>query len=177
MTQGVFITPNVFIKTPKYLNLMEVKILNRMAVVTVFIVMPILTLWTTITVAGEQPNIQIYYWFSTLLSIFTVPYLYRFLPAVGVRISDLWILSDTQAASALREPLMEGSEKLEEEKKRRAYKTRRRTLGTGPLRIGKEITFSEDIYSMLYVSTFNSGYIYFSTETQGDEAKEEAMLS
>jgi hypothetical protein len=39
--------------------------------------------------------------------------------------------------------------------------TRTRANGSGPMRIGSTIEFSEDLYSMFYVTTFKSEFIYF----------------
>jgi hypothetical protein len=48
-----------------------------------------------------------------------------------------------------------------------------RAGGSGPLRIGQEIGFSEDLYSMFYVTTFKSEFIYFNTKiSDGDSEKE-----
>ena len=41
------------------------------------------------------------------------------------------------------------------------YKVRKRSIGSGPLRIDSEIKFSEDLYSMYFVTNFKTEYIYF----------------
>ena len=37
--------------------------------------------------------------------------------------------------------------------------------GTGPLRIGEPISFSEDLYSLLFVSCYNPALVYFTEQT------------
>ena len=66
-------------------------------------------------------------------------------------------------------------ERARKQKKRqnKDYKKMLRAGGSGPLRIGQEIGFSEDLYSMFFVTTYKSEFIYFNTKiSDGDSEKE-----
>ena len=50
---------------------------------------------------------------------------------------------------------------------RQDYENMQRKPGSGPIRIGKKIDVSQDLYSMFFVTNFKSELIYYSKETYG----------
>ena len=52
-------------------------------------------------------------------------------------------------------------DKAKNAEERYNYKEKVRTMGTGPLRIGKRIPLTEDIYSMFFVTCLKTEFLYF----------------
>lgn len=53
---------------------------------------------------------------------------------------------------------------------------RKRTVGSGPMRIGGTIEFEEDLYSMFYVSTFKPAYIRHCIITEEEKGMTEEQI-
>ena len=52
-------------------------------------------------------------------------------------------------------------EDLDEADAKKSYKLRARDAGTGPIRLENILELGEDIYSLFFVSTMHSDYIYY----------------
>ena len=58
-----------------------------------------------------------------------------------------------------------GKLKVQNQKERdNPYCEQKRESGSGPIRIGTQLELSEDVYSMLFVSTMDHKYVYYHME-------------
>lgn len=65
-----------------------------------------------------------------------------------------------------------GGLKVQNRIKSKPYCLQKRENGSGPIRIGTHLELSEDIYSMLFISTMDYKYVYYHMEVAIKDASD-----
>ena len=95
-----------------------------------------------------------------------------------------WPSVDAQDAPPKKQPTYKDSfqsdsdENLEFDDADRAYADpkRRRDPGTGPIRLGSILELNEGQYSLMFVSSMHSDYVYYYTEVLGKDEKKAKVV-